>query len=49
MQVVMTKLGWQIIYTPNQYINPEMWGKSVNDKVYKSWNAANHDLDKWAE
>lgn len=49
MKVELTSLGWQIIYTPNQFINPEMWGKSVNGKVYKSYDDAMHDLDKWAE
>lgn len=41
--------GWQIIQTPNQWINPKMWNKPVNNKVYESWASAMHDLDKWAE
>lgn len=41
--------GWQIIYLPNQYINPKLWNKPVNNKIYESWDSAAHDLDKWAE
>jgi len=48
MKVVLTKLGWQIVYTENQFINKEMWEKPVNNKIYNSWNDANHDLEKWA-
>lgn len=49
MEVKLTNLGWQIIYTPNLFINPEMWGKSINDKVYNSWDEAWNYLDKCAE
>lgn len=41
--------GWQIVYTPNNFINPALWNKPVNNKVYDSWDSAMHDLDKWAE
>lgn len=41
--------GWEIVYTPNNFINHKMWGKSVNNKIYESWDSAAHDLDKWAE
>jgi hypothetical protein len=41
--------GWRIVYTPNQFIKREMWGKPVNNKIYESWDSACHDLDKWAE
>jgi hypothetical protein len=41
--------GWRIVYTPNQFINRELWGKPVNNKIYESWDSACHDLDKWAE
>lgn len=40
--------GWRIIYTPNEFLKKEMWGKPVNNKVYESWLDAMHDLDKWA-
>ena len=43
------KKGWEIVYTRNNFINPKMWGKSVNNKIYESWDSAAHDLDKWAE
>lgn len=39
--------GWQIIYLKNDWRNPKLWGKPVNDKVYESWHSAAHDLDKW--
>lgn len=38
--------GWQIVYTPNQFINKEMWNKPANDKVFKTWYEASHYLDK---
>ena len=41
--------GYQIVYTPNMWIRSERWNKSVNGKVYESWDSANHDLDKCAE
>lgn len=41
--------GWQIVYMKTAWRNPILWGKSVNDKVYDSWESACHDLDKWAE
>ena len=41
--------GWRIVYTPNQFINRELWGKPVNNKIYESWDSACYDLDKWAE
>lgn len=41
--------GWQIVYTPNNFINPKLWGQPVNKKLYESWHSAMHDLDKWAE
>lgn len=41
--------GWQIVYTPNQFIKKEMWHKPVNNKIYDTWGSAMHDLDKWAE
>ena len=41
--------GWQIVYIKTAWCNPILWGKSVNDKVYDSWESACHDLDKWAE
>jgi len=41
--------GWRIVYTPNQFINRELWGEPVNNKIYKSWDSACHDLDRWAE
>lgn len=40
--------GWQIVYTPNKFTNPDLWNKPVNNKVYKSWDEAAHMLDKWA-
>ena len=40
--------GWQIVHLPNQFINRELWGKPVNNKVYESWDSECHDLDKWA-
>lgn len=40
--------GWQIVYTPNNFTNPDLWGKPVNDKIYESWDEAAHMLDKWA-
>lgn len=49
MEVKLTKLGWQIVYTENKFINKNMWGKTVNNKVYSSWNEAWHYLDKCAE
>lgn len=41
--------GFQIVYLKNQFVNPEMWNKPVNNKVYDSWDAASADLDKWSE
>ena len=42
------KGGWVIVYTPNQWIKKDLWGKPVNDKVYESWDEAMHVMDKWA-
>ena len=49
MEVKLTKLGWQIVYAENQFINKNMWGKTVNNKIYNSWDEAWHYLDKCAE
>ena len=38
--------GWQIVYTPNIFINKEMWNKPINNKVYESWLEASHYIDK---
>ncbi len=40
--------GWVIVYTPNQWIKKEKWGKPVNNTVYASWDEAMHVMDKWA-
>lgn len=41
--------GFQIVYTPNNFIKKEIWNKPVNNRIYDSWGSACHDLDRWAE
>ena len=41
--------GFQILFTKRNGINPDLWHKPVNERVYQTWGDAMHDLDKWAE
>lgn len=41
--------GWQIVYNERNCIARNLWNKPVNNKIYESWDDAQHDLDKWAE
>ena len=41
--------GYQIVYLENIFINPNKWGKSINGKLYTSWEEASSVLDKLAE
>lgn len=45
MQIKYTNLGWQIVYTPNQFINKAMWGKPVTNRVFESWADASAYID----
>ena len=38
-----------LLFLKNQFIKQEQWGQPVNKKVYKSWDDACADLDKWEE
>lgn len=51
MEIIFNKKlnGWQIVWLKTAWHNPAIWGKSVNGKVYKSWDSASHDIDKWSE
>lgn len=51
MEIVFNKKlnGWQIVWLKTAWHNPAIWGKSVNGKVYDSWESASHDIDKWSE
>lgn len=50
MEIVYKKelKGWQIVWLKMAWLNPVLWGKPVNNKIYDSWDAASDDLDKWA-
>lgn len=51
MEIVFNKQlnGWQIVWLKTAWHSPAVWGKSVNGKVYDSWESASHDIDKWSE
>jgi hypothetical protein len=51
MEIIFNKAlnGWQIVYLKMAWLNPILWGKSVNGKVYDSWESADNDLAKWGE
>lgn len=40
--------GFQIVFTPNDWINKDLWNTSYDGKVYQTWDAAMHILDKMA-
>lgn len=41
--------AFQIVHTPNIFINRKAWNQPVNDRLYETWDEASHDIDKWAE
>lgn len=46
MEIKYTDLGWQIVYTPNQFINRSIWGKPATNRVFESWDDAASYIDK---
>lgn len=41
--------AFQIVHTPNIFINKAVWNKPVNDRLYETWDEASHDIDRWSE
>lgn len=51
MKIIFNKElnGWQIVWLKTAWHNPAIWGKSVNGKIYDSYESADNDLMKWEE